>query len=79
MEAKSEEGGEQQVDEEEEGFTDRLGCLGVVKAVVELGECFAIVPGGKWKGNGEVSGGMNFHDSWRGLGQDRVGVQPWRI
>ena len=36
MEAKGEEGGEQQVDEEEQGLAGGLGCLGVVKAVIEL-------------------------------------------
>ncbi len=44
MEAKGEEGGEEQVDEEQQNFPQRLGCLGVVEAAIQISKCLTIVP-----------------------------------
>ena len=55
MEAKGEEGGEQQVEEGEEGLAQGFGLLGLKKAVVRVGQCLAVVPDGLGKGRKKVS------------------------
>lgn len=76
MEAEGEEGGEEEVDEEEQDLPQRLGCLCVIKATVQISKCFTVMPENACGGRGgerKMSEKMNKCDP-KGCERGHVGI-----